>query len=385
MGEIFSIPEYELSKYERVYLYGAGYICSTFLKEIDFNIKKHIEAVMVTNSENNKKFVEDIPVLKYSKDLISNKDLIIVMIADYEEVLKKLSMDNIKNISLYSQWGPLTIGIDFEDIPRWNNEVKEYYKTQEKERILFKYIEIETVNRCNGSCSFCPVNRNEKQRKYHKMSSELFEKIVMQLSEINYDGLVALFSNNEPFMDDRIIEFAQYAKEKLPDAFLYLYTNAKLLTLEKFKEIMVYLDYMQIDNYESEGGKAYNVIEIEKYVEESQIKHKYNYFEIDKKAIRASRGGNSPNSRVKYIMNAKCCLPLVQMVVRPDGKISLCCNDALGENTLGDLNIESIEDVWFGEKYAKYRKEIMESRVKISTCKNCNAVDKRKLWGKGEM
>ena len=385
MGEIFSIPEYELSKYERVYLYGAGYICSTFLKEIDFNIKKHIEAVMVTNSENNKKFVEDIPVLKYSKDLISNKDLIIVMIADYEDVLKKLSMDNVKNIYLYSQWAPLTIGIDFEDIPRWNNEVKEYYKTQEKEKLLFKYIEIETVNRCNGSCSFCPVNRNEKQRKYHKMSRELFEKIVMQLSEINYDGLVALFSNNEPFMDDRIIEFAKYAKEKLPDAFLYLYTNAKLLTLEKFKEIMVYLDYMQIDNYEPEGGKASNVIEIEKYVEESQIKHKYNYFEIDKKAIRASRGGNSPNSRVKYIVNAKCCLPLVQMVVRPDGKISLCCNDALGENTLGDLNIESIEDVWFGEKYAKYRKEIMESRVKISTCKYCNAVDKRKLWGKGEM
>ena len=359
MGEIFSIPEYELSKYERVYLYGAGYICSTFLKEIDFNIKKHIEAVMVTNSENNKKFVEDIPVLKYSKDLISNKDLIIVMIADYEDVLKKLSMDNVKNIYLYSQWAPLTMGIDFEDIPRWNNEVKEYYKTQEKEKLLFKYIEIETVNRCNGSCSFCPVNRNEKQRKYHKMSRELFEKIVMQLSEINYDGLVALFSNNEPFMDDRIIEFAKYAKEKLPDAFLYLYTNAKLLTLEKFKEIMVYLDYMQIDNYEPEGGKASNVIEIEKYVEESQIKHKYNYFEIDKKAIRASRGGNSPNSRVKYIVNAKCCLPLVQMVVRPDGKISLCCNDALGENTLGDLNIESIEDVWFGEKYAKYRKEII--------------------------
>ena len=59
-----------------------------------------------------------------------------------------------------------------------------------------------------------------------------------------------------------------------------------------------------------------------------------------------------------------------------------------GQKILGEIveiKDQEIEDVWFGEKYAKYRKEIMESRVKISTCKYCNAVDKRKLWGKGEM
>lgn len=28
------------------------------------------------------------------------------------------------------------------------------------------------------------------------------------------------------------------------------------------------------------------------------------------------------------------------MVVRPDGKVSLCCNDALGTMTLGDLTKE---------------------------------------------
>lgn len=35
---------------------------------------------------------------------------------------------------------------------------------------LFEEIEIETLNRCNGKCSFCPVNVNEPQRPYHKMS-----------------------------------------------------------------------------------------------------------------------------------------------------------------------------------------------------------------------
>ena len=34
------------------------------------------------------------------------------------------------------------------------------------------------------------------------------------------------------------------------------------------------------------------------------------------------------------------------MVVRPDGKIGLCSNDAFGQVTLGDLTSDSISDVW---------------------------------------
>lgn len=41
---------------------------------------------------------------------------------------------------------------------------------------LFNNIEIETVNRCNGTCSFCPVNKNQDPREYKKMPEELFKK-----------------------------------------------------------------------------------------------------------------------------------------------------------------------------------------------------------------
>ena len=51
---------------------------------------------------------------------------------------------------------------------------------------LFNNIEIETVNRCNGTCSFCPVNKNQDPREYKKMPEELFKKIIKELKEINY-------------------------------------------------------------------------------------------------------------------------------------------------------------------------------------------------------
>ena len=48
---------------------------------------------------------------------------------------------------------------------------------------LFESIEIETINRCNGTCSFCPINRNDDTRILHKMSDELFYNII----EVRYE------------------------------------------------------------------------------------------------------------------------------------------------------------------------------------------------------
>ena len=56
-----------------------------------------------------------------------------------------------------------------------------YVKKQiASKQLQIKEIEIETVNRCNGKCSFCPVNANEPQREYAKMSTELFYKIIQE-------------------------------------------------------------------------------------------------------------------------------------------------------------------------------------------------------------
>ena len=115
-----------------------------------------------------------------------------------------------------------------------------YINYVSKHGLEIKEIEVETLNRCNGKCSFCPVNALEPQRKYAKMSEQLFKKIIQELAEQNYSGTLSLFSNNEPFLDERIIDFYKYAREKLPGAKLSLFTNGSLLTLDKFKEIIVY-------------------------------------------------------------------------------------------------------------------------------------------------
>lgn len=57
-----------------------------------------------------------------------------------------------------------------------------------------------------------------------------------------------------------------------------------------------------------------------------------------------------------------CILPYRQIVIRPDGKISLCCNDPYGTNTMADLNKMSLKEAWYSERYKKVREALRKGR-----------------------
>ena len=80
-------------------------------------------------------------------------------------------------------------------------------KFNENNTIMPCLISIETINRCNSSCAFCPANKNTDKRPFAKMEEGLFHKIIGELSDLEYDGYLNLYVNNEPFMDVRIEEW----------------------------------------------------------------------------------------------------------------------------------------------------------------------------------
>jgi hypothetical protein len=59
------------------------------------------------------------------------------------------------------------------------------------------------------------------------------------------------------------------------------------------------------------------------------------------------------------------------MVVRPSGRLGLCCNDALGQVTLGDLNRQSLVEAWNGPAYVAVREKILQGREHIPQCGAC--------------
>lgn len=253
--------------------------------------------------------------------------------------------------------------------------VKHRTKQAMKQGALFTQVEIETINRCNGTCPFCPINKNADTREYALMSEELFANIIEQLSELNYAGRLALFSNNEPFLDSRIVDFAKQAREKLPNAFIHLYTNGTLLTKEKVLEIIPYLDRMVIDNYNDNLVLNKPSVEINELCQNSP--------ELDKKIeihlrkineVLYTRGGQAPNNQEKRTFKMTCMLPFEQLIIRPDGKVSLCCNDALGKFTMGDCNEDKLIDIWHNNLYKKVREKLSVGRDGLELCQYCDTV-----------
>ena len=221
---------------------------------------------------------------------------------------------------------------------------------------------------------------NQPQRPYAKMTEELFRKIIDELSEMNYTNGIALFSNNEPFLDERIIDFHKYANAKLPNAKFWLFTNGILLTFEKFIEIMPCLDVLIIDNYNDK--KEINSPELRKIYDYLQEHHKLDErvdfsFRLQNQVL-TSRGGQAPNKQGMNdtrVSDVLCSLPFRQLIIRPTGEVSLCCNDALGKYTLGNLNTQSISEVWHSEKYKEIRREMLANgRKKLMLCRNCDSI-----------
>lgn len=244
---------------------------------------------------------------------------------------------------------------------------------RKKKDNAFDLVQIETVNRCINDCAFCPVNRNEDPRPFREMDRKLFESVVIQMARIEYSGWLGLFSNNEPLLDPRLSQFAARARSMLPGAKIYIYTNGMLLTKDTFVELMQHLDYVVINNYTEDGTIIPAVHEVLAYV------HRHPDYEtrvvlavIDKQAIRDTRGGLAKNRSRCWFLRAPCALPFKQLVIRPDGKVSLCCQDVLGAFTMGDLAHEEIMAVWRGDRYQEVRAMIEQGRNLIPYCSNCD-------------
>lgn len=239
----------------------------------------------------------------------------------------------------------------------------------------FEGIEIETINKCNGRCSFCPVNIYSDIRKKTVMSQVIYKKIINELAEMEYSGTIAFHSNNEPLLDSRIFDFIEYARIKCERATLFMYTNGTLLTQDKLLRLLKSLDFLIVDWYVDDINKDCSEIFsvwkntlIDDNIPPDKLKIKLR----KRNEVLSSRGGRSPNCSLELSKNKiPCYEPYGTMVIRPDGKISMCKCDAYGETTLGDVNKQSLLEIWNSEVYWNLRKTVKYGR-NHERCRQCN-------------
>lgn len=257
------------------------------------------------------------------------------------------------------------------------NYIKKFF--DKKEIPLFQQVMIETINRCNGKCAFCPANVRDEKRSLKKMENTLFTAIVEQLKIINFTGIVYLNVNNEPFLDTRILEFANHIKSELPEVKVNIITNGTLLTKEKLMAAAVCIDNMVINDYGEDYELSDHIKCLYDYVRANDKKFRNINILINRryhKEVLATRAGSAPNKpRKNFSINSPCIYPFTDLVIFPDGEVGICCNDCFEIGGFGNVNNENICDIWRNEKFTDLREKLRGGRENYIFCKECDVVD----------
>lgn len=75
--------------------------------------------------------------------------------------------------------------------------------------------------------------------------------------------------------------------------------------------------------------------------------------------------------RVNHKLNNKCWRLWSSSVITWDGKVVPCCFDKDAKYILGNLQRDSLHNVWRASGQKSFRKQILDSREKIDICRNC--------------
>lgn len=274
---------------------------------------------------------------------------------------------------------------------------------------LPEIVQIEATNICNAKCVFCP--RDEMHRRQGIMSLELFKKIVDECAELGITH-VRMHNYGEAFMDRKLVEKVRYAKAKGIRE-VGMISNGSLITelvargmidagldainisvdasgKEVFEATRIGLKYDKvIANIErllrlrAESGKRRPKL-ILSFVRQNNSADEQAFIEhwrsiadkIHVTDLHNWAGTLNHESDVNY----PCYRPWLTFTVLWDGRVSLCCADFDGKTILGDLNTQTIAEVWNAEPYRDVRRQHLESGGP-DVCRACDLPRKDSpLW-----
>lgn len=269
-------------------------------------------------------------------------------------------------------------------------------------------VALELTNYCNSRCIFCTHDKMTREKGFIK--KDLYIKIINDMFNNGYKCL-NLTGFGEPMLNKEIVDVIKYAKKR--NILVKMFTNGALLNKElatkilnaNLDEIIFSIDTVNKSEYAKTrvGLDLDTVIGNLKQMCETKIKFKYKtvisvqstlykgfekvnivYKEltnvVDKITFQSAfnwagrmNDYRGPIGNKKYGYQFPCHLLWYNLVIRWNGEVSLCCVDYDSDIILGNLNNDSLDDVWNSENFKKYRKlHLCGKKIQIKLCSKCN-------------
>lgn len=276
-------------------------------------------------------------------------------------------------------------------------------------------LQIEPANLCNAACVFCPYPAMKRPK--GTMSMDLFRKLMDEAATLPLIERITFTGLGETLLDRYLIERIRYARQRMPDMPIDIFSNGTFLTTEKIDALIeagLSILYVSLNAVTAEKRQQImfphkpghddfeHVCDMIDYA----IRHGEGRMKTIVKGIVSKdlmEGGeseqfferwNGPTNKggngflhlegnwagavwkPRVLPTAPCSRALQQIMVLWDGRVSLCCFDGEGEEILGDLNHSTIKDVFNGQKAATIRELHWTGRRAESSelCRTCTGI-----------
>lgn len=276
---------------------------------------------------------------------------------------------------------------------------------------LFNRISIETISYCNRACTFCPCAWHDRGTTH--MSDTLYGKLVEELGRLEFDGVAQLFFLSEPMIDLTLQKKAEYLRECCPKISIYISSNGDVLDkiiqrdgmdagLERLDSYFAAgINVININSYDAgpEQIDRYRALESAAHAKLGALEtdHKYRHHRKTGKFLCITdmrfgeRGSEEPAKKtdIFYIRNIQdrqelersqtlvpqkhCARTQRHIVALFDGAVPICCAiDPNDRSTIvGDLNTQTLKEVWESEAFYQYRYFTQDARRVLPHCKTC--------------
>lgn len=260
-----------------------------------------------------------------------------------------------------------------------------------------KVVEFQTVSYCNSDCLVCPWSQLKKSAVLKYMNDDTWNSLLQGLEEMQPDRVIP-YLNNEPLLDKDIFAKIETIKKIVPHCSIELSTNgalmnediAKKISLSSIDDILISVFGHDEESQRQIMGNNVpykivkeNILRLKNILEKNNIKKNLavvkivnspyvSYDNIMKNKIfwnsnnievyeygyldRAKNVGND-NQRDINIKPNGCELNRhnERMYIYFDGEVSLCCHDWRKRFLLGNINNQSLKEIWDSQLYKKYR------------------------------
>jgi uncharacterized Fe-S cluster-containing radical SAM superfamily protein len=254
-----------------------------------------------------------------------------------------------------------------------------------------RMLDVELTNTCNMRCVMCPTGNGTVKRKKGFMDLALLEKVLDEAAD--FQSPIRYIRWGEPMVHP---EFSSAIIEtKVRNLICHINTNGKIFD-EGWAEFLVTVGLDSIKfSFQGVNKRAYhdyrNSSEFHKLLQ--KIKHLHLYRESIGALFPFIQIGTTVTTEPKYIIDqfirqvdsftdavyvgitrdlqqktpssvnyCECPEVFDKLSINFDGSVSACCGDYDNYTLVGDVNSQTLLEIWNGEPLAAFRKMLLEYR-----------------------